>query len=235
MLKSKGEDGTATVKVWDPFVRVFHWGLVAGFALAYLTEDDFLTLHIWAGYLAGMLIALRLPWGLIGPRHARFSDFVYRPSKIAAYLGDMLQFRARRCLGHSPAGGAMVVALMAVVAVTVATGIAANNGSYLTGGVARLEDSVTPATAMATTASASRDEDENEEDHEREDGDEDEDEDEGIWGELHEGLASFALALVIFHIIGVAVVSLAYRENLVRAMITGRKRADAAGHGDPEP
>ena len=150
MPKSTGEGGAATVKVWDPFVRIFHWGLVAGFTVAYVTEDDLLTPHIWAGYLVGALIALRLPWGLIGPRHARFSDFVYRPRNVAAYLGDMLGFRARRCLGHSPAGGAMIVALLVVVAATVITGIAANNGSYLTGRIAGVSDSVTPAGAMAS-------------------------------------------------------------------------------------
>ncbi len=226
MPKSAGEGGAATVKVWDPFVRIFHWGLVAGFAVAYVTEDDLLTLHVWAGYLVGALIMLRLPWGLIGPRHARFNDFVYRPSKVAAYLGDMLRFRARRCLGHSPAGGGMIIALLVVVGVTVITGIAANNGSYLTGRMAAISDSVTPAAAMAATASASSDEDDDAEDHEREDNDEGD----GVWGELHEAFASFALALVIIHIIGVAVVSLAHRENLVRAMITGRKRADPAQH-----
>ena len=222
MPKSAGEGGAATVKVWDPFVRIFHWGLVAGFTVAYVTEDDLLTPHIWAGYLVGALIALRLPWGLIGPRHARFSDFVYRPRNVAAYLGDMLGFRARRCLGHSPAGGAMIVALLVVVAATVITGIAANSGSYLTGRIAGVSDSVTPAGAMAATASASSDEGEGER--------EDDNESDGVWGELHEGLAGFALALVIIHIIGVAVVSLAHRENLVRAMITGRKRADPAQH-----
>ena len=36
------------VYVWDPFVRLFHWSLVVGFAVAYLTEDDMLAVHVWA-------------------------------------------------------------------------------------------------------------------------------------------------------------------------------------------
>lgn len=57
----------ATVRIWDPFVRVFHWCLVASFAVAWLTAEDWKALHMWAGYAAGSLIALRLLWGVVGP------------------------------------------------------------------------------------------------------------------------------------------------------------------------
>ena len=51
----------ATVKVWDPLVRIFHWALVASFAVAFLVgeERDLRTLHLWAGYSAAALVALR--------------------------------------------------------------------------------------------------------------------------------------------------------------------------------
>ena len=65
----------AQVYVWDPFVRVFHWLLVTSFAIAYLTENDMLTVHIWAGYTVGILIVARILWGFFGPAHARFGDF----------------------------------------------------------------------------------------------------------------------------------------------------------------
>ena len=67
------------IKVWDPLVRIFHWILVAAFSTAFLTEDKFLNLHVYAGYTIAGLIVFRLLWGLIGTRHARFSDFVRPP------------------------------------------------------------------------------------------------------------------------------------------------------------
>jgi len=109
---------TGTVKVWDPFVRVFHWTLVVGFAVAFLTEDDLLTLHAWAGYLVLGLVGLRVVWGLIGTRFARFSNFLSRPSTVIRYLLDVTAFRARRYLGHNPAGGAMIVVLLVLLVLT---------------------------------------------------------------------------------------------------------------------
>ena len=67
------------MRVWDPLERLFHWCLVAGFALAWFTPHSSESLHMWAGYAAAGLIGLRLVWGLIGTRHARFSDFVKPP------------------------------------------------------------------------------------------------------------------------------------------------------------
>lgn len=77
---------TREIKVWDPFIRIFHWTLVAAFTLAYVTEDDFMTVHVYAGYLILGLITLRLLWGVAGGRYARFSSFVCSPAKVTAYL-----------------------------------------------------------------------------------------------------------------------------------------------------
>ncbi len=138
------------VKVWDPLVRIFHWSLVVAFFVAYFTEDELLDLHVLAGYTVAGLVAFRLVWGLVGPRHARFSDFVYPPGEVFGYLGDLLRSRARRYLGHSPAGGAMVIALLAMLVVVSISGVAVyalEEGAgplapWLAGGGEELEDVV---------------------------------------------------------------------------------------------
>lgn len=111
-------------RVWDPLVRIFHWALAAAFALAYLTGDEVMRVHVVAGYTIAGLIAFRLLWGVIGPRHARFTDFVYRPRKVIAYLKDLVRGRAARYRGHNPAGGVMIVALLILLVLTTASGLA---------------------------------------------------------------------------------------------------------------
>ena len=80
---------SATAKVWDPLVRVFHWSLVASFAVAWLTADEVQSLHEWAGYAAAALIGFRLLYGLVGPRYARFSQFVRGPKTTVDYAADV--------------------------------------------------------------------------------------------------------------------------------------------------
>lgn len=115
---------TTKIKVWDPLVRVFHWSLVTAFAIAYITEDDFLTIHSWAGYLILGLLVIRIIWGFVGSRYARFSNFVYSRAMIIQFVKDTLQLRAKRYLGHNPAGGAMVILLITSLLITTLTGVA---------------------------------------------------------------------------------------------------------------
>ncbi len=126
------------VRVWDPLVRIFHWSLAAGFATAFIVENDLLGVHVWAGYLVLALIATRLVWGVIGTEHARFGDFVRGPGQVLAYVKDALRFRAPRYLGHNPAGGAMVIALLLSVAATGLTGMALYGAEELSGPLAGL-------------------------------------------------------------------------------------------------
>ena len=112
------------VKVWDPFVRIFHWGLVTAFAVAYITEEDFLDLHTLAGYVVLGLLLLRLLWGFIGTPYARFKDFSYSPAAIKKFLADTLRLRAQRYLGHNPAASAMIYLLLLSLLLTVFSGLA---------------------------------------------------------------------------------------------------------------
>ena len=169
-----------TVKVWDLFVRGFHWSLVALFIVAFATGDEVERIHVAAGYAIAGLIVLRVAWGVLGPRYARFSAFVRTPREVFAYLRDAALLKAPRYLGHNPAGGAMILALLAMLTGTCITGY------------------------MMTT--------------------------DAFWGakwleQVHAVLANLTVALIVLHVLGVLIASFEHRENLVKAMITGRKRA----------
>ena len=64
-IEAGGARPPATVKVWDLFVRVFHWSLVALFVIAYTTGDEVERVHVAAGYAIGGLIVLRVVWGVL--------------------------------------------------------------------------------------------------------------------------------------------------------------------------
>ena len=171
----------ASVKVWDPLVRIFHWSLATAFFVAFFSEEGE-GLHNNAGYVVLGLILFRLLWGFIGGRHARFGDFVTSPARAFRYMVDILRGHARRYVGHNPAGGAMVLALLVMCLVTAGSGW-----------------------AMTT---------------------------EQFWGNewvegLHETAANITIALVGIHVLGVLIACWQHRENLVKAMFTGRKPTEA--------
>jgi len=126
------------VKVWDLPLRVFHWLLVAGFFIAYLTEDDLLTIHVWAGYLVTGLLVFRLIWGFVGNEYARFSNFLCSPAKSIAYVKDLIALKTQRYLGHNPAGAAMIVLLLVSLLATVITGFAVYGADQAAGPLATI-------------------------------------------------------------------------------------------------
>ncbi len=112
------------IRVWDPLVRAFHWTLVVSFVVCWLSAQVWEDLHAWAGYVAGALALARVVWGFVGGGYARFAQFVRAPRVVLAYLGAIVRGSEARFVGHNPAGGAMIVALLIVVAATVASGYA---------------------------------------------------------------------------------------------------------------
>ncbi|MBS0643833.1 MAG: cytochrome b/b6 domain-containing protein [Proteobacteria bacterium] len=104
-----------TVRVWDPVVRIFHWGVAIAFLIACLTAEELDGIHRATGYLIAALLAVRVVWGLIGTKYARFIDFVRSPRTALEYLRQSRDGTAPRYLGHNPAGGLMAIALMGLL------------------------------------------------------------------------------------------------------------------------
>ena len=129
---------TQRVQIWDLFVRVFHWSLVLCFFIAYLTEDEWQSLHVNAGYAVLGLVLIRIVWGVIGSHYARFVNFVRGPSAVMNYLGDVSKGRAKRYLGHNPAGAAMIILLIVSLLLTALTGIVVYGAEEAAGPLASL-------------------------------------------------------------------------------------------------
>lgn len=216
------------VKVWDPLVRIGHWVLAGGFLTAYLTAEDNTDMHVVAGYVVAAVVATRLVWGVVGSRHARFANFVRGPGAVLGYLGGLFTGKAKRTVGHNPAGAAMIVALLIGVGGTAISGMALYAVEEGKGPLAGFISAEAGGTG-SQVAEAESDEDDDEEQAER--GAAYANSGEGNGGEemyedVHEAFVNFTLLLIALHIVGVIASSLAHRENLVRAMITGRKRAE---------
>ena len=166
------------VLVWDAPVRVFHWLMVLSFAGAYLTAESerWRLLHVTLGYTMAGLVGFRILWGLVGTRHARFSNFVRGPAAVARYVRAMLRGRPEHHTGHNPAGALVILALLGLTLAITASGWATFNETG------------------------------------------------GEWlEEVHELSSNVMLAVVGIHIAGVLLASRLHHENLIGAMITGRK------------
>jgi len=197
-----------SIKVWDILIRVFHWSLAFFFIIAYVTGEELETMHAYAGYIIIGLLAVRIVWGVIGTRYARFSNFIYSPSQISSYLKSLFSSKPKHYLGHNPAGGAMVIVMLVFLILSSWSGLKAYE----------MEGKGPLASAEMSLVTLAQADGWDEGEYEHEDGEGDE-----FWEEVHEVIVNFTLLLVFIHIGGVFVSSALHKENLARAMITGKK------------
>jgi cytochrome b len=215
----EGKKMSKEIRVWDPLVRLFHWSLVLSFTIAYLSGEEESNLHIYSGYVVLGLIAFRVLWGLVGTRHARFSDFMTSPATAMRYLKGLLAGRPQHYLGHNPAGGWMVIAMLVCLFIVSVSGLKVYAIEEGLGPLA----ADTPALTLISPARADDDDDDHR-DHEKNENRHGEDEAaEEFWEELHEVSSNIMLLLIVLHIGGVIVASRLHHERLVKAMITGKK------------
>ena len=200
------KNGNGLVKVWDPLVRIFHWSLVGFVIVALVSAEEFEGLHLIAGYAVLYLVIFRIVWGVIGTKYARFSNFIYGPATISAYLKGFFKNKSKYYLGHNPVGGIMVIALLLSLILASVSGIKAQEGE-------EYEELSRPSISFITTAHA---DDDNHHGGHHSDSHE-------FWEETHEIFAGLTIFLIIAHIAGALITSFYHKEGLVKAMITGRK------------
>jgi len=137
------EPGVETRYVWDVPTRVFHWLLAALVTIGwYLGEfGPFIkTWHFYCGYAIGCLVFLRILRGIFGSAPNSFASFVYGPRTTLNYARHMFSREPSHWPGHNPLGGLSVVALLAALAVQVATGLFADDDILNQGPLAYLID-----------------------------------------------------------------------------------------------
>ena len=213
-------DNTQYIKVWDIAIRVFHWTLVVCYSIAFISSENIMKLHVIFGYSVLYLVLFRILYGFVGTKYARFSDFLCPPAQIADYLKGLLIGRPKHYVGHNPAGGWMIVILLLSLLVLTLTGLKAY-GIKGHGPLAKHE------ILFMTNAFADSDDKEDHDEynsHDRRSKKDHRTEKDEFWEEVHETIAYFTIFLVSIHIMGVLISSLVHRENLIRAMITGRKQ-----------
>ncbi|MCU7553800.1 cytochrome b/b6 domain-containing protein [Alteromonas sp. ASW11-19] len=122
--------------VWDLPTRLFHWLLVAALSAQYVTAewlDDAMQWHFWIGYFVIGLIVFRIVWGLVGPAHARFSNFITGPVAVWRYLKTLPDASAPAHVGHNPLGGWFVIIMLACVALQAVSGLFMTDDVFLDG------------------------------------------------------------------------------------------------------
>lgn len=202
------ETSLEEMRGWDPVVRVTHWGIAAAVLANGLLDEGGSTIHIWIGYAAAALLVLRLLWGLIGPREARFSSFPPSLSAARTHIMETIAGKRTRHVSHNPLGTLMVYAFWGTLLVIVATGI----------GMAGSPFSATQAPVVAGEASGY----EIHEGHgEREHAGEEKEE--GPLEVIHEVAGNLILILAALHLAGVGLESYLSGTNLARSMVTGKR------------
>ena len=186
VIKLLSNPKTRQVKVWDILVRFTHWTVAAGIIANLLFTEDGSDLHIYVGYTVVGLVVIRLLWGLIGTRYARFTNFFPTPTRLKHHLSDISARRAdEQHLGHNPLAAIMMLSLWAVIIGLGITG-------YL------MESHIFSHIQLLS--------------------------DKDVLEEIHELLANSLYLLVPLHIIAAIAMSYWQRQNLIKSMITGKKK-----------
>lgn len=127
---------TKKVLVWDLPLRLFHWLFASTILMLWLTAElgsDFIDYHMQLGYFALGLIIFRILWGLIGPKHARFSQFIPSPTALINYIKQSKQGNAPHYAGHNPLGSLMVILMIVLILMQAVSGLFIDDDVYSSG------------------------------------------------------------------------------------------------------
>lgn len=218
--------GTMAVRGWDPLVKLTHWGIALAVLVNGIFTEEGSDWHVWVGTGMAALLLVRLLWGFIGPREARFSAFPPSPARAADHVADIVAGRQVAHASHNPLGALMAYALWGTLAVVAATGFAMSGVPGTT--TARVEAPMVPAVSAPLAPVAAESDEERDEREEGEDSDDGEGSERREGGEgpewieeVHEVAANLLFVLAALHIGGVLFETRRLGPAVIRRMTGG--------------
>jgi cytochrome b len=116
------------ILVWDISTRAFHWLTAVLVLAAYLTwRLDWMDWHAICGDALLTLVIFRLLWGFFGSDTTRFSSFIAGPRAALQHLAHLFRRERDHQISHNPAGGLMVLLLIALLVGETLSGLYVNN------------------------------------------------------------------------------------------------------------
>ena len=170
----------ASIAVWDPVVRIFHWSLAAAVLTNYWLTEPGKDVHTWIGYGAASAILVRVVWGFVGTKHARFDDIRISIPALREHISELAGRRLRADAGHNPLGAVMIALMCSLVGVLACTGWLHQEVDALYGN--------------------------------------------SVLQEVHAYAAHTLWVCVLIHVAAIFIVQRSVRIELIRPMITGRRR-----------
>jgi len=122
--------------IWDLPLRIFHWLFVITIAGAWYTseqEGEFIEFHMMFGYVAIGLLIFRIFWGVVGPKHARFKQFLPSISTLVNYVKSVKEKKSYYTPGHNPLGSLMVVLMIILISLQAVSGLFIDDDIFSSG------------------------------------------------------------------------------------------------------
>ncbi len=120
--------------IWDLPLRIFHWSFAITILACWYTaenKEDYIELHLQLGFVTLGLLIFRILWGIVGPKHARFSQFIPSPRKLLTYLTS--DEKKKTSPGHNPLGALMVVLMIVLISLQAISGLFINDDVFSSG------------------------------------------------------------------------------------------------------
>lgn len=123
------------ILVWDIPTRLFHLLFAGSFLGAFLLatvagdESGLFPVHMLLGGIMAFMVLLRVIWGFVGSRWARFRTFAFRPAEVIGYLKAAVAGGGERHAGHNPGASVAIFAMLGL-----ALGLAVTGAMMSTGG-----------------------------------------------------------------------------------------------------